>query len=170
MALSTGELICVDFNRYLKELEKQGRCMFLPFEIQELTLRNIGRFNEKNIDFDTFNIVFGNIGSGRTTLLKSIGCISDSQKLLKSGQRDGEIGLTMTDGRRLHLDICEAGEVKCIVLDDVGERLDQERYGEFLRYLRALDVQVILLRGNMNDELDGLINRTFPDCTFIQLN
>ncbi|MBE3120641.1 MAG: AAA family ATPase [Thermoplasmata archaeon] len=166
-----AELICMDFNRHLKEMEKQGRCVFLPFEIQSLHLKNIGKFIEKNIEFNKFNIIQGHIGSGKTTIIKSIAGISGAQSLLKSEQNNGEINVTASDGRRHHQDICEAGDAQCIVLDDdVGEVLDSSHYARFLNYLRDLNVQVILTRGNMTDELNGLINRTFPDCRFIRLN
>jgi hypothetical protein len=168
--LSIGEQICLDFNRYLKDLEREGRCLFIPFEIKALTLRNIGRFSEKYIDFRRFNIVFGNIGTGRTTMMKSISSVSGSQIKVKNGQNRGEIDMTLSDGSSLHQDVFDAKNVRCIVLDDAGERLDRERYVEFLHYLRHLDVQVILARGNMNDELNTLINRIFPDCRFIRLN
>lgn len=168
--LSIGEWICQDFGRYLKHLEAEGRCLFLQHKLHSLDLIKIGRFDEKHLDFDDVNVIHGNNGTGKTTLVHAVSSVTGYQVGVKGGQDRGEINMTLSDGSVLHQDVFDAENVRCIVLDDAGERLDQERYGEFLRYLRDLDVQVILLRGNMNDELDGLINRTFPDCTFIQLN
>lgn len=169
ISLSVGEQICSDFGQYLKDLEHEGRCLFLPFQIQTLNLKNIGKFNERHLEFGRFNVVFGNIGAGKTTLVEAIGSVSGSHRLLKHGQNDGEIDLMLSDGRMLHQNLCEPRDVKSIVLDDAGERLDLNHYETFLGYLRDLDVQLILTTGRL-DELNGSINRSFPDCRFIDLN
>jgi len=171
MALSVGEHICMDFDRYLKDLEQQGRCLFLPFKIQALNLKNIGKFSERKVEFGSNNnVISGHVGTGKTTIVKAIKYVSGSQELIKSEHSNGEIDLTMTDGRRLHLNVCEAGDVQCIVLDDAGEVLDSIHYDSFLRYLQDLNLQLILTSGRMNDELKEIFRRTFPDCRFIDLN
>jgi predicted ATP-binding protein involved in virulence len=173
--LSVGESICQDFGRYLKSLEAEGRCVFLPYQIQSLHLRNIGKFVEKHLDFYNGNVsnvtvILGDNGSGKSTIIRAISSVVGSQNMVKDGQRAGEINLTHSDGR-LHLDIYGAGEILCIALDDnTINRLDRERYSQFLNYLRDLDVQLILTINNIDDDLDNLFNRIFPDCNFIQLN
>lgn len=172
MALSTGEIICEDFNRHLKEMEMQGRCIFLPFEVKSMNLKGIGKFVEKNIEFSSmFNIIYGRIGTGKTTVVSSFAGISGPQRLLKSEQNNGEINVTTSDGRRHHLDVYGSGDVRCVVLDSGYERLlDNRRYNDFLNYLYGLHVQLILVIENMDDELKESINRIFPNCKFIQLN
>jgi hypothetical protein len=168
--LSVGEWICQDFGRYLKSLENEGRCVFLPYRIQSLHLRGIGKFVEKHLVFDEVNIIHGNNGSGKSTIIKSVSSVSASYVTVKDGQNRGEIALTLHNGSSLHQDVFNAENVNCIVLDCAGERLDQERYGEFLRFLRGLDVQLILTSGRMDDELNELFKQTFPGCWFINLN
>ena len=171
MALSLGEQIYMNFDKYLMDLEHQGRCLFLPFKIQTLNLKNIGKFSERKVEFSSNNnVISGHVGTGKTTIVKAIKCVSDSQELIKSEHSDGEIGLTMADGRRLHLNICEAGDAQCIVLDDAGEVLDSIHYECFLRYLRDLNLQLIMTSGKMDDELKRIFRRAFSDCRFIDLN
>lgn len=167
--LSVGEQICQDFAQYLKDLEQEGRCLFLPFEIHSLSLKNIGKFSERYTEFGKFNVIFGRIGAGKTTIFQSFVSISGSHRLLKNGQNRGEIDLTLSDGALLHQDIFDAVNVRCIVLDDAGERLARKQYGDFLGYLQGLNVQMILTTGNMDDDLKKLFNQVFPDCKFLLL-
>jgi len=167
--LSVGEWICQDFGRYLKSLEAEGRCVFLPFEIKPLHLKNVGRFSEKDIDFGNgVTVVCGGIGAGKTTVIKAIASVSGSQVRVKSGENSGEIALTLPDGSVLHQDVFDAENVRCIVLDDAGERLDRERYYDFLLYLHDLDTQLLLFTRTMEHE--DSFNSAFPDCRFIDLN
>jgi len=166
--ISVGEWICQDFERYLKSLKTEGRCVFLPFEIQSLHLRNIGRFDEKHLDFDDVTVILGNNGSGKTTITKAIQSVSGFQVGVKAGQNSGEINMTLSDDSVLHQDVFNAENVNCIVLDCAGERLDQERYRQFLHYLRDMDVQLILTVGRT--DAHNIIRNTFPDCQFIQLD
>ena len=170
MELSLGEQICMDFNGYLKDLEKEGRCVSLHFEIQSLNLKNIGKFTDKHMEFAKVNILHGNIGSGKTTIIQSIKGISNAQRLLKDEQDSGEINITTSDGKRHQLGVYGSGDVRCVVLDNGGERLDNRRYNDFLNYLYGLHVQLILTIEKMDNELRESISRTFPHCKFIQLN
>ncbi len=170
MGLSLGEKICLDFNGYLKDLEKEGRCVSVHFEIQSLNLKNIGKFTDTHIEFAKVNILHGNIGSGKTTIVQSIAGISGTQRLLKDEQDSGEINLTACDGRQYHLDVFDSNDVLCVTLDGGGEMLDKKHYNDFLHYLRDLNIQLILTIENMDNELRESISRTFPHCKFIQLN
>jgi len=166
--LSVGEWICQDFGRYLKSLEAEGRCIFLPCHVDSLDLMNIGRFDEKHLDFDDVNVIHGNNGRGKSTIVRAISSVSGSQVGVKAGQDRGEINMRLSDGSVLHQDVFNAENVNCIVLDCAGERLDQERYRQFLHYLRDLDVQLILTVGRT--DIHNKIRSTFPDCRFIQLD
>jgi len=166
--LSVGEWICQDFGRYMKSLVVEGRCLFLQFKLQSLDLTKIGRFNEKHLDFADVNIVLGLNGRGMSTIVRAISSVTGSQVSVKGGQDHGEINLTLSDGSVLHQDVFDAENINCIVLDCPGERLDQERYGEFLRYLRDLNVQLILTV--QRTDIYDIIRSTFPDCRFIQLD
>ncbi len=166
--LSIGEWICQDFGRYMKSLEAGGRCVFLSYHVDCLDLRNIGKFVEKHLDFADVNIIHGNIGSGSTTVIQAVSSVTGSQVSVKAGQDRGEINLRLSDGSLIHQDIFNTENVHCIVLDSAGERLDQERYREFLRYLRGLNVQLILTV--QRTDIYDTIRSTFPDCQFIQLD
>lgn len=170
MELSVGELICEDFNRYLKDLEKEERCVLLPFKIRSLNLKNIRKFSEKHLDLVDVNIIHGNNGTGKSTILKSISSIYGNKNLVKSGQNKGQINMILSDGSSLHQNIFNDENIRCIVLDEGAERLDKEHYDEFLRYLSKLNIQLILLLRNMNDDLNRQINMIFPNCRFISLN
>jgi hypothetical protein len=166
--ISVGEWISQDFGRYLKSLEAEGRCVFRPYRIHSLHLRNIGRFDEKHLDFDDVNVIHGNNGRGKSTIVRAISSVTGSQVSVKAGQDHGEINMTLSDASVLHQDVFNAENVNSIVLDCAGERLDRrERYGEFLSYLRGLNVQLILTVGRT--DLSNIIRHTFPDCRFIQL-
>jgi hypothetical protein len=170
MELSVGKYICMDFNRYLKELEKQKRCVFLPFEIKSINLKNINKYVEKNVEFSRYNILYGNIGGGKSTIIKSIRGFTGVEGLLRDNQTSGEINLITSDSKRYHLDVYSSGVTKCLAVDNGGERLDTSCYNDFLYYLRHLDVQLILTIENMNIDRKELLDRAFPDCRFIQLN
>jgi len=169
--LSIGEQICKDFNQYLRELEYEGRCVFLPFQIEKLKVRNIGKFTERTLEFDRgLSVVYGLVGTGKTTVVKSIASISGYSRLVKCGEDNGEIKMTLSDGRLLHQSLDEVRNVHCIVVDDVGEQLDENHYEKFLCYLRDMNTQLILTTGRMNDERYEKIIHMFPDCRFIDLN
>jgi hypothetical protein len=166
--LSVGEWICQDFGRYMQSLVVEGRCLFLQFKLHSLDLRNIGRFDEKHLDFADVNIIHGNNGLGKSTIVRAISSVTGSQVSVKAGQDHGEINMTLNDGSVLHKDIFDSGSVRCIVLDCAGERLDRrERYGEFLSYLKGLNVQLILIVGRT--DIYDIISSIFPDCKFITL-
>jgi hypothetical protein len=170
-SLSVGEQICSDFGQYLRDLEQEGRCLFLPFQIQNLKVKSIGKFTERTFEFDRgLTVFYGYNGTGKTTLVKAIASVSGDHTLLKSGQNDGEIELMLSDGRMLHQDLFEPRRVQCVVLDEAGERLDINHYEMLLHYLRSLDVQLIVMIGRTDKDLYEWIIRSFPDCRFINLN
>jgi predicted ATPase len=166
--LSVGEWICQDFGRYLKCLVAEGRCVFTPYHVDSLDLMNIGRFDEKHLDFADVNIVLGFNGSGMSTIVRAISSVSGSQVSVKGGENRGEINMRLSDGLLLHQDVFDAENVRCVVLDSAGDRLDQERYSEFLSYLRGLNVQLILTVGRT--DVCDIISNIFPDCRYIDLN
>jgi AAA15 family ATPase/GTPase len=100
MLLSVGEQICSDFDQYLRDLEYEGRCLFLPFQIQSPRVEHIGKFTERTFEFNGgLSIVYGYNGAGKTTLVKAIASLAGNHRLLKSDQNHGEINLTKSDGR-----------------------------------------------------------------------
>ena len=129
---------------------------------------NIGRFDEKHLDFDDVTVILGFNGSGMSTIVRAISSVTGSQVSVKSGENRGEINMRLSDGSVLHQDVFNAGNVRCVVLDSAGERLDQGRYGEFLSYLRGLDVQLILTV--QRTDVYDIFRSMFPDCRFIQLD
>ena len=170
--LSVGEQIYHDFGQYLRDMEYEGRCLFLPFKIQNLKMKRIGKFTERTFEFGGgLTVVYGYNGAGKTTLVKAIASVSGHSRLVKSGQNHGEINLTMSDGRMLHQSLDDAGAPRCVVLDDPGEQLDKNHYEKWMLFLRDMvDVQLILTIGRMDNELHEWIIRSFPGCRLIDLN
>jgi ATPase subunit of ABC transporter with duplicated ATPase domains len=133
-----GEQICSDFGQYFKDLEQEGRCLFLPFQILSLKVKNTGKFTERTFEFDRgLTVVFGYNGAGKTTLVKAIASVSGDHRLLKSGQNHGEINVTLSDGREiLNQSLDDARAPRCVVLDESGEQLDKNHYEKFFKIVK----------------------------------
>ncbi|MCX6661193.1 MAG: ATP-binding protein [Euryarchaeota archaeon] len=86
--LSVGEWICQDFGRYLKSLVAEGRCVFLSYHVDFLDLRNIGKFVEKHLEFADVNVIHGNNGRGKSTIVRAISSVTGSQVGVNVGRTD----------------------------------------------------------------------------------
>ena len=55
--LSTGESASIDFHNYLKQLEKEGQCYFLPFKLHHIMIKNIGIHSNLDLTLDSLNVI-----------------------------------------------------------------------------------------------------------------
>jgi len=155
--LSYGESVAIDFINYLKTLEKEGRCYFLPFQIKKIHLKNIGVHDNLILSFDALNIVEGRYRDGKTTFVKSIvktiGYESPNfHNLLSPGKKTYDIDievdpiriLSLTYGKHNNSGFIENRTTRCIVMDEPLSRLSIGLKKEFLQYLMGLNTQIIL--------------------------
>jgi hypothetical protein len=181
--LSTGEKICLDFDLYLQELEREQKCCYMNYKVESLTMKAIGKFDEFKVkNFQKYNVIAGLCGSGKSTIYKAITRFGSSRgssgkSLLKYGHDEGEIILEESSNSKIRLKITE-NEDKCtgeyenpqsIILDDeAGIQLTTDKYREFLCYLRDLDLQIIMTARVVDDF--SVFKEIFPDCNFIVLS
>jgi recombinational DNA repair ATPase RecF len=158
----------VDWERAFKG----SMCFIVDGCLEELSLKGIGRFNAFKTDFGRFNIILGRIGSGKTTIVNAIGHIENKVyaelgSLMKNDAGDAEITLKKRKVKKRSY-----GETRerCLVIDDGGFCLDEDRYAQFLHLLRGLDCQIILTASGHNAEKLENFTKVFNDCKIIELN
>jgi Cdc6-like AAA superfamily ATPase len=201
-SMSVGERICSDFKKYIIDLVDEKRCFFLPYNITGIKFRNIGLFDNFKAVFKDFNVVYGSCGRGKTTLTRSIAHVFDlyeypKEQLLKKGSSNGDIIVDVVKKSSFNLRVDENifdyvnvngdcarvheqkyencvnnDSVRCIMLDDTGERLSRPQYEMFLRYLRELnaDLQIIVTTSSSADKPRAMFSNLIPGCTFIDLD
>lgn len=179
---SRGEWICQDFFGYLHSLSKQGQCFFLPFEVKRLRLHNIGKFTDFETRFNKYNVVLGRCGTGKTTLVRSIGDVIDRDSYSHGGifhQKgvEGDIEIDTADNNAFHLEIpggkgeplMKFASMQCLLIDDPGRELTIDGYQKLLSYLRGLEGQIIMTMGPGESERLEAVYNVFPSCNIIQL-
>jgi Ni2+-binding GTPase involved in maturation of urease and hydrogenase len=153
-------------------------CFIIDGTLEELSLKGIGRFNAFKTGFGRFNVILGQIGSGKTTIVNAIGHIENKIQaefcsLMKNDARDVEITLKKRKIKKSYISRCGSyGETRerCLVIDDGGFCLDEQRYAQFLHHLRSLDCQIILTASGHNAEKLENFAKVFNDCKIIELN
>jgi hypothetical protein len=155
--LLTDKRVAIDFNNYLKTLEKEGKCYFLPFQIRKVHIKNVGVHSDLKLNFGAYNIIQGYHGSGKSSLIKFIAKTFGYdnvgyEKLLSPGQNPHAINVTIRPEN--HIDIAfdeqKQGEfnenrtTRCIIMDEPTSRLSSNLKKEFLQYLADLNTQIIL--------------------------
>jgi len=132
----------VDWERAFK-----GSLYFiLDGTLEELSLNGIGRFNAFITGFGRFNVILGQIGSGKTTIVNAIGHIenkihAEPSRLIKIDRGDAEITLKKRKEKKKHISACRSyteTRERCLVIDDGGFCLDERMYSYFLYMLRGL--------------------------------
>jgi hypothetical protein len=164
--LSIGEKASIDFDNYLRTLEKEKRCYFLPFELKKIEIKNIGVFTNLDLKFDKLTIIEGNYGDGKTTLIKSIANVfgydmTNFQNMLSSGKKSYEINVFIKPEKNISMSFqknCSSNflqnrTVKCIIIDEPMDILSLDLKSGFLRYLFGLGVQIILT----NSPIDKMV-------------
>jgi ABC-type lipoprotein export system ATPase subunit len=155
--LSYGEKAALNFRNYLDILIEEKRCFPLPFCLKKVDINNLGNIEDLSINFEKINILLGNYGSGKTTIIRCIAHLFGLTKLeyehlLRSDSLNGKINVEITSNNKLVMKLKRDnyGTVnrdnitKCYLLDDPGERLDDENFNKFLSYLRQLNLQIIM--------------------------
>jgi recombinational DNA repair ATPase RecF len=161
-----------------KRAFKGSMCFIVDGCLEELSLKGIGRFNAFQTDFDRYNIILGRIGSGKTTIVNAIGHIenkiyAEPSRLIKFDRGDAEITLKKRKVKKSYISRCGSYEEireRCLVMDDGGFCLDEQRYAQFLHHLRSLDCQIILTASCHNAEKLENFAKVFNDCRIIELN
>ncbi len=149
--------ISFDFHRYLKQLEEEGGCFFLPFELKSAHVQNIGPLSDITLHFDMFNVIEGSYGTGKTALITGIvkACGYDNpnfHSLLSFTKKSYEVTLEIKPEQKLQLTYNENNEneykehrtIRCIIIDDPIGRLSLDLKNRFLCYLLGLETQIIL--------------------------
>jgi len=155
--MSTGERAAIDFNNYLRTLEKENRCYFIPFELKSIQLKNIGIHSNLALDLDTLNIIEGYLGEGKTTIIKSIAKTfryetPSFHKLLSPGKETYKINIEIKPETKISLTYNEKNNnefrenrtIRCIIIDEPMSRLSSSLINDFLYYLMGLNAQILL--------------------------
>jgi recombinational DNA repair ATPase RecF len=138
MKKSIGEKIVSNFPAYLKQLEKEKQCFFLPFEVSNITFANIGPHKIVDMDFfNDINVIEGPNGSGKTIILQAIAHQLSPDNIIRKGATESQIKLELAIKK-------DNRPSRCILIDDAGDILDDVQYEKFIDYLRSLKVQVII--------------------------
>ena len=157
--LSMQQRIVMDFGKHLEDLEKEWRCFFLPFRLSGVEIRNIGPIESLQSDLGKLNAIVGSNASGKTTIIRSIAYVFGYAfehvgrigYLVNADAKKGEIKVKVKIGKGALSAKLERGKTpprpesgfRCILIDDMGARLDKKGFKLFLDYLKGLDSQVI---------------------------
>jgi hypothetical protein len=179
--LSKGEKIVIDFSRHIEKMRKEKNFFLMDKQIDKIFLKNVGRFDKFETEFKKFNVILGPIGSGKTTLINAIAAIDynidlNKKHILKKDKKEGYIEAEVKKNKVIHFtsmneEIWSGTEYldRCILIDDMGSNLDDEKYLEFLYYLRQLDCQVILSTRQRDEKTFNDFSKIAPYCNFIDL-
>jgi AAA15 family ATPase/GTPase len=153
-------------------------CFTINGRLEELSLNDIGRFERFTTYFNRYNIILGQNGSGKTTIVNAIGYIenkihAEPSCLIKLNRNEAEITLKKRNEKKKYVSTCRSyTEIRerCLVIDDGGFCLDERMYCYFLYLLRDLDCQIILTASCYNAENIENFTKIFNDCKIIELN
>jgi len=139
-----------------------GEVYLLPFQIESITLCNVGPFEKFETHFsrDEVNIIFGSGGSGKSTIIRSI--------LLAFGRRHKYFTIRSTEGGRIKLklfptdtsinleyDIERKNITKgyqCLIADDPLMRIPRNMIAPLVNELSSLRVQIIITVSVLMDQ------------------
>jgi hypothetical protein len=146
--LSLGEKAALNFDKYLDDLEEEGRVHYLPFKIESLSAENLGPIKKLDLKFKNKNIIFGGNASGKTILLNVIAHsfgkkANNLEWMSDKGNNKFKLKLEF-EGNDLFIETNFEKDYKSILIDGGLERLSEEPLNKFLKYLLKLDYQVIL--------------------------
>ena len=124
----------------------------LPFQIQSVTLKNIGKFQDYTINFkkDTINLVCGPNGSGKSTILRAIHQIFCSPKNYYSTSENAEIQVQLfPDQQTVTVNPYEhdlqdlVRGYKCLIMDEVIPAVSPIMLKDLIELLSDMQIQVI---------------------------
>ena len=149
-----------DYEEYMELLCEKEECFFLPFQIKEVYLSNIGVFEDKKIKFkEGMNLVIGENATGKTTLLRAIaesfGVIKSKYPLLRNNEKkktyNGKIEITTTSNKLTTGYALKDGKVttirdnQCILIDDPHGIMTEKNKNNFLKWLsKKYNCQIII--------------------------
>jgi len=167
--LSVGQKICSNFPSYIADLHEEKKCFFIHCLINKVCFNKIGLFDSFETDLKDFNVVYGSVGKGKTTFVRTIASVFNKYDLpkkdiVKQGFDSGSARVDVVKKSSFNLivdrDVIDYVEkngdciptheekyescflensVKCIILDDAGVSLRLEYYQLFLDYLKKLN-------------------------------
>ena len=132
----------IDFWEFLVNCSKERSVFFLPSEIKSISIQNFGILKNKNFEFQKLNIITGDSGVEKTSLLRSIAHVFGFESYLSESNFDIELN-NSNDKRHIE---DEKDFVKSILIDeDAIKKLKLSDFIDFTVYLNELDVQVIMV-------------------------
>jgi len=154
----------MDYNNYIKDLEKTGKLYVIEAKVKRVELKHLDVFiGRKIIIFDKYNIITGLYGSGKTFLIDLIfDAYSQGKTRLDSSLpetlefRDSSVKIvykTIRDWKYTFpkksddfdlLDDLEDHKEKCFLFDEPDILYDKKERDCFLKHLRELDAQIII--------------------------
>jgi len=116
------------------------------------------------LQFNRFNIIEGNYGDGKTTLIKSIANVfgydkSNFHTMLSYGKKPYEINIFIKPESKINLTYIEEDlnrfeqnrTIRCIIIDEPMDILPLNLKNKFLRYLLGLGTQIILTNSSIEE-------------------
>jgi len=152
-----------------KNLSPYGEAHLLPLQIQSVTLKNIGKFQNHTINFkkDTINAVCGPNESGKSTITRAIHQVFCSTKNYFSSSENAEIQVqlfpdqqTITVNPNEH-DLQDlARGYKCLIMDEVIPAVSPIMLNDLIELLSDMQIQVITTAYNHSrfPETTNIIN------------
>ena len=140
-----------------KNLSPYGEAHLLPLQLQSVTLKNIGKFQDYTINFkkDTINIISGPNGSGKSTITRAIHQVFCNTKNYFPDSENAEIQLRLfPDQQSIAIRTNESDlqdltrGYNCLVMDDFIPTLHLQMLNDMLRLLEDMQIQVIAAAWN----------------------
>jgi len=136
-----------------RELAFYGEAYLVPFQIESLRLENVGPFAEFEIEFskDSINVIYGSSGSGKSIIVRSILLAFGKQHTYFTKSENGKITLKLfqdqdfvivTTNERNSPDVARG--YKCLVADNVFQRLPRSMIHAFCEEMKGLRIQIIV--------------------------
>ncbi len=135
-----------------KNLSPYGEAHLLPLQIQSVTLKNIGKFQNHTVNFkkDTINLVCGSGGSGKSTIIRAIHQVFCSTKNYYSSCENAEIQVQLFPDQQTatvnpnEYDLQDLTRgYKCLLLDNFVPGASPIMLMDLLKLLADLQIQVI---------------------------
>jgi len=153
--------ISFDPRHYLEELLDEEFAFFIPVEIESIEMSNCGPLKKLKANFDKFNIITGENGSGKTAIINAI-----YNALMNTGRVEeaGKVKMGLKTAKSFEI-VFNRNRVlagyKCLLIDDAFNVLTTKEAIKLLNYLKTLKMQVIitcldLSRIDLDNNLNGV--------------
>jgi hypothetical protein len=145
-----------------RENSFEREASFLPFQVESLTLNNIGPFEKFEAHFqrNTVNVIYGPGGSGKSWIVRSILLAFGRRHRYFDDRTSGHGTVTLkifSDQNSMSLTELESpGNLtkgyQCLIADDPFPRVNTHMLGPLLAELNHLGIQLILTLNTGRDE------------------